>query len=53
LFQYREAVLDGGGGSSAVVLVEHSYGGMVITDAAAGYGNVVHLVYITSVMPEQ
>jgi pimeloyl-ACP methyl ester carboxylesterase len=35
-----------------VVLVGHSYGGMVITDAAAGHGNVEHLVYITSVMPE-
>jgi len=35
-----------------VVLVGHSYGGMVITDAAAGQGNVEHLVYITSVMPE-
>ncbi|CAA9448667.1 hypothetical protein AVDCRST_MAG82-3590 [uncultured Rubrobacteraceae bacterium] len=35
-----------------VVLVGHSYGGMVITDAAAGYGNVEHLVYVTSVMPE-
>jgi pimeloyl-ACP methyl ester carboxylesterase len=35
-----------------VVLVGHSYGGMVITDAAAGHGKVEHLVYITSVMPE-
>ena len=35
-----------------VVLVGHSYGGMVITDAAAGHGNVRHLVYVTSVMPE-
>ncbi len=35
-----------------VVLVGHSYGGMVITDAAAGHGNVEHLVYVTSVMPE-
>ena len=35
-----------------VVLVGHSYGGMVITDAAAGHGNVKHLVYVTSVMPE-
>ena len=34
-----------------VVLVGHSYGGMVITDAAAGHENVEHLVYITSVMP--
>lgn len=35
-----------------VVLVGHSYGGMVITGAASGYENVKHLVYITSVMPE-
>jgi pimeloyl-ACP methyl ester carboxylesterase len=36
-----------------VVLVGHSYGGMVITDAAAGCGNVKHLDYVTSVMPER
>ena len=35
-----------------VVLVGHSYSGMVITDAAAGHENVEHLVYVTSVMPE-
>jgi pimeloyl-ACP methyl ester carboxylesterase len=35
-----------------VMLVGHSYGGMVITDAAAGQQNVRHLVYVTSVMPE-
>src|SRR5215210_221656 len=35
-----------------VVLVGHSYGGMVITDAAAGRENVGHLVYVTSVMPD-
>jgi pimeloyl-ACP methyl ester carboxylesterase len=35
-----------------VVLVGHSYGGMVITDAASGQENVKHLVYVTSVMPE-
>ena len=35
-----------------VVLVGHSYGGMVITDAATGHANVEHLVYVTSVMPE-
>ena len=35
-----------------VVLVGHSYGGMLITDAAADHENVVHLVYVTSVMPE-
>src|SRR5215204_2420748 len=37
----------------SVVLVGHSYGGMVITDAAAGQENVRHLVYVTSVMPER
>jgi pimeloyl-ACP methyl ester carboxylesterase len=36
-----------------VVLLGHSYGGMVITDAASGQENVGHLVYLTSVMPEQ
>ena len=36
----------------SVVLVGHSYGGMVITDAASGQENVKHLVYVTSVMPE-
>jgi pimeloyl-ACP methyl ester carboxylesterase len=44
------AALDGEDGP--VVLVGHSYGGMVITDAAAGCGNVKHLVYVTSMMPE-
>src|SRR5215207_4410781 len=36
-----------------LVLVGHSYGGMVITDAAADHANVEHLVYVTSVMPER
>ncbi len=36
-----------------LALVGHSYGGVVITDAAAGHGNVQHLVYVTSVMPER
>ena len=36
-----------------MVLVGHSYGGMVVTDAAAGYENVRHLVYLTSLMPER
>jgi pimeloyl-ACP methyl ester carboxylesterase len=36
-----------------LVLVGHSYGGMVITDAAADQENVAHLVYVTSVMPER
>ena len=36
-----------------VVLLGHSYGGMVITDAASGHEKVKHLVYVTSVMPER
>lgn len=36
-----------------VILVGHSYSGMVITDAASGCEHVEHLVYITSVMPER
>ncbi len=36
-----------------VVLVGHSYGGVVITDAAVGQENVKHLVCVTSVMPER
>lgn len=36
-----------------VVLLCHSYVGMVITDAAAGQENVKYLVYLTSVMPDQ
>ena len=35
-----------------VMLVGHSYGGMVITDAAAGREDVAYLVYVTSVMPD-
>ena len=35
------------------MLVGHSYGGMVVTDAAAGHENVRHLVYVTFVMPER
>jgi pimeloyl-ACP methyl ester carboxylesterase len=35
-----------------VVLVGHSYGGVVITDAAAGRESVRHLVYVTSVLPD-
>ena len=45
------AVLDDEDGP--VTLVGHSYGGMVITDAAAGHKNVGHLVYVTSVLPER
>ena len=40
------------GEAEDVVLLGHSYGGMVITEAAAGLDNVKHLVYLTSVMPD-
>lgn len=36
-----------------VILCGHSYGGMVITDAAADQVNVEHLVYLSAVMPDQ
>jgi len=36
-----------------VVLVGHSYGGMVISKAAAGAGNVTALVYIAAFAPEE
>ncbi|HTF08800.1 MAG TPA: alpha/beta hydrolase [Asanoa sp.] len=36
-----------------VVLVRHSYGGMVITEAAAGSDQVAGLVYVCAFAPEQ
>ena len=36
-----------------VVLVGHSYGGFVITEAAAGHESVVGLVYVNAFAPEQ
>lgn len=36
-----------------VVLVGHSYGGMVITNAAAGPGNVEALVYVGAFVPDE
>ncbi|WP_416980512.1 alpha/beta fold hydrolase [Streptomyces sp. T028] len=36
-----------------VVLVGHSYGGIVITNAAAGNPNVTALVYVAAFMPDQ
>lgn len=45
------AVLDEEPGRPAV-LCGHSYGGMVITDAAAGRDDVEHLLYITAVVPD-
>lgn len=43
----RLATIDG-----PVVLLGHSYGGAVITDAAAGAPNVVRLVYLCAVVPD-
>lgn len=38
--------------SSPVVLVGHSYGGLVISDAASGHDNVKSLVYVAAFAPE-
>jgi len=35
-----------------VVLVGHSYGGAVITEAAFGHPGVAHLVYLAAIMPD-
>lgn len=35
-----------------VVLVGHSYGGVVITEAAAGRTDVAHLVYLAAMVPD-
>ena len=45
-----EAVLDRVG--EPVLLVGHSYGGMVVTQAAAGRDDVAHLVYLAAFMPD-
>jgi pimeloyl-ACP methyl ester carboxylesterase len=45
------AVLDDEPGEPALLL-GHSYGGMVITDAAAGRDDVRHLLYLTAVVPD-
>jgi pimeloyl-ACP methyl ester carboxylesterase len=37
--------------SGPIVLVGHSYGGSVITNAAAGHGNVKELVYVDAAVP--
>jgi pimeloyl-ACP methyl ester carboxylesterase len=39
--------------SGAVVLVGHSYGGFVITNAAAGGGDVRALVYVDAFVPDE
>ncbi len=38
--------------SGPVILVGHSYGGQVITEAASGNGNVQALVYVAAFLPE-
>jgi pimeloyl-ACP methyl ester carboxylesterase len=48
---YLSSVLDTIPGP--VVLVGHSYGGAVITDAAAGHANVKALVYIAAFAPDE
>ncbi|MET7987499.1 MULTISPECIES: alpha/beta hydrolase [unclassified Streptomyces] len=48
---YISSVLDGITGP--VVLVGHSYGGEVITNAAVGHPNVKALVYIAAFAPDQ
>lgn len=37
---------------SPVVLCGHSYGGAVITEAAAGRTNISHLIYLAALMPD-
>jgi pimeloyl-ACP methyl ester carboxylesterase len=36
-----------------VVLMGHSYGGAVITEASSGTANIKHLVYLTAVVPAE
>jgi pimeloyl-ACP methyl ester carboxylesterase len=46
------AVRQAAHGDEPVVLVGHSYGGMVISAASAGLAVVRHLVYVASMLPE-
>jgi pimeloyl-ACP methyl ester carboxylesterase len=48
---YLSSVLDNI--SDPIVLVGHSYGGMVLTNAATGHANVKALVYIAAFAPDQ
>jgi pimeloyl-ACP methyl ester carboxylesterase len=48
---YLSSVLDSISGP--IVLVGHSYGGMVLTNAATGHANVKALVYIAAFAPDQ
>lgn len=45
----RQALLDS---DEPTVVVAHSYGGIVTTEAAAGVGSVRHLVMVSSYLPE-
>lgn len=49
--QVVRAVLDGL--DEPAIVVGHSYGGMVITEATAGRDDVAHLVYVTAFMLEE
>lgn len=40
------------GSDEPVVMVAHSYGGMVVSEATTGLGQVQHLLFITSLLPE-
>jgi pimeloyl-ACP methyl ester carboxylesterase len=42
----------GDGGSEPAIVVAHSYGGMVVSEAAAGHPGVAALAYISSFLPE-
>jgi pimeloyl-ACP methyl ester carboxylesterase len=48
----RAALLEPGGQHPTIVLVGHSYGDMVMTDAALGNPNVRALVYIAAFAPD-
>jgi pimeloyl-ACP methyl ester carboxylesterase len=47
---YLRGVLDSVG--TGIVLCGNSYGGVVITEAAAGHAGVAHLVYVAAFMPD-
>jgi pimeloyl-ACP methyl ester carboxylesterase len=52
LYDDIAAVRAASAGEEPTVLVAHSYGGMVVSAAAAGLANVRHLVYLASMLPE-
>lgn len=49
--RFVRSVIDALG--TPVVLCGHSYGGMVITEAAAGHPSVKHLVYVAAEVPDE